>query len=66
MGAVLYGEISQILKTEAKRYVICGKRQLREPTAALMRMLTDSEIITVTDEEAEQAAAIGAVKIFEY
>ena len=66
LGAVLSDEVRSIVKMKAKRYVICGKLQLREPTAYLLEGLTDGEIISVSDAEADNAAAIGAVKIFEY
>lgn len=66
MGAVLSGEIDRLLETGADRYVICGKRQLREPTARLLACHSDAEVIAVTDEQAEQATCRGAVRIFEY
>jgi 2-dehydro-3-deoxygalactonokinase len=66
MGAVLSGELDRLVGMGAGRYVICGKRQLREPTAELLRGLCDAEVITVTDEQAEQATCRGAVRIFEY
>ena len=66
MGAVLSGELDRLMGMGADRYVICGKRQLREPTAELLRGLCGAEVITVTDEQAEQATCRGAVRIFEY
>ena len=66
MGAVLSGELDRLIGMGAGRYVICGKRQLREPTAELLRWLCDAEVITVTDEQAEQATCRGAIKIYEY
>jgi 2-dehydro-3-deoxygalactonokinase len=66
LGAVLSDEVRSISEMGASRYVICGKSQLREPTAYLLESLTDGEIISVSDAEAGNATAIGAVRIFEY
>ena len=65
MGAVLSSEIDAILKMNSPRVVLCGKAQLRIPTLELLSRLSESEIISVDDSDAEFASAVGAVRIFE-
>lgn len=65
-GVVLAPEIENIIKATENKVIICGKRVLREPMAYLVSKFSDKEIISVTDEVAENAPPTGAVRIYEY
>ena len=67
LGAVLCGEIKRILSFEAKKIVVGGKSELRGPEAYLLRKFSKDTIVEeVSDEICENAAEIGALRIFEY
>ena len=65
LGAVLCGEVTEILRRHPRRVVLSGRRQLREATAALLRRRGTCEVTDVPDEIADAATARGAVRIFE-
>ena len=65
LGAILASEVQAVLRTDAPRVVIAGKRVLREALAILLLSMGEKEIISVSDEEAADAPALGAVRIFE-
>lgn len=65
MGVALCGEISNIIKSSAKKVVIGGKAVLKNPMAHLLKKFSDKEIICIPDEISNLASAYGAVKIYE-
>ena len=65
LGAVLWGEIGSIPAKHPKSLVIGGKKQLQQAMAVLLRALTDIPVTQVSAREAEEAPALGAVRIFE-
>lgn len=66
VGAVLHGEVSQILKLNVKRIIIGGQKQLKKALYMLIKAKFDGEITLVSDKGAEDAPALGMIKIFEY
>lgn len=67
LGAVLCGEIERILSFAVKKIVVGGKSELREPEAYLLRKFSKDMIVEeASDEICENAAEIGALRIFEY
>lgn len=66
MGCVLCGEMLEIMKENPDRIVLAGKKQIKRAMYEILKQNTESELISVDDTLAEQAAAIGMVKIFEY
>lgn len=66
MGCVLCGEILEILKENPDRIVLAGKKQIKRAMYEILKQNTERKLISVDDVLAEQAAAIGMVKIFEY
>lgn len=66
IGAIMEAEVRSIKASGAKAAIIGGKASLREPLAYLLRYKTELNVTALTDEKTENAAAIGAVKIFEY
>ena len=52
------------MKTGAKKIIIAGKSQLRNPMCYLLTEFSDNEIISVPDEISDNATAIGMVKIY--
>lgn len=65
LGAILASEVQAVLRTDNPRVVIGGKRVLREALAVLLSSAGEKEIIAVSDKEAAEAVALGAVRIFE-
>ncbi len=63
-GAVLQGEIDRIIKSEAKKIVIAGKKQLREPMCHLLNRYSRKEIIGIGDNISNNATAFGMVRIY--
>lgn len=66
LGCVLSDEISAILASSVRRVVIGGRAQIKEATREILQSLSDREIITLTDVEAESAPALGMIKIYEW
>jgi len=66
MGAVLHAEIMQIVRAGAERIVLGGKRAFRDPMQQLLASRTNAEILCVEDETADNAPALGMIRIFEY
>lgn len=65
LGAVLAPEIENIIKTNAKKVIICGKEELKIPTAMLVRKFSSKEVIEIDSDVASKAATIGIIRIFE-
>lgn len=66
MGAVLSGEILAVLKMNAKKIVIGGKKQLKEATKILLSKTADCEIICVPDSDVDKSSVLGMIKIYEH
>lgn len=63
-GVALCPEIENIRKIGAKKVIIAGKAQLKDPMCYLLTEFSDKEIFSVPDEIADNATAIGMVKIY--
>lgn len=63
-GVILYGEISRIIKLSQKRVIIAGKRELKYSMAHLLEHFSQKEVICISDTAANNAPALGAVKIY--
>lgn len=66
LGAILSPEIDAILRSPIARVIIGGRAQIKCATAALLRALSDREILVATDEEAGNATTRGMIRIYEY
>lgn len=66
MGAVLSPEIENIINAAAENVIIGGKAVLKAPTATLLRAFSHKNVTEIGEAEAENATALGAVRIFEY
>ncbi len=66
LGAVLYGELREVIAAAPARVTIGGKRQLREASAAILEKRLSCPVTMLTDEQVEGCTAIGAVRIFEH
>ena len=66
VGAVLHGEIKEILKTNCKNAVISGQTMLKYATDILLKNRSDINAVCVDDAAAGSASMLGAVKIYEY
>ncbi|MBO5653362.1 MAG: 2-dehydro-3-deoxygalactonokinase [Clostridia bacterium] len=65
LGAILSAEVAAILRTEAPRVVLGGKRALREALALLLSTLGEKEIVCADEEAVAASSALGAVRIWE-
>lgn len=66
LGAILEGEVTEIVKVPQHRVVIGGQKQLKEATGALLSDLCNKEIIPLPDTASGEASVIGMIRIFEY
>lgn len=66
IGAVLCGEIIEVVKLSPRKVVVGGKKQIKDATCEILGKITDCEIARVPDEIADTAASVGMVRIFEY
>lgn len=64
-GVILHGEISRIIKLPQKRVVTAGKRELKYSIAYLLEYFSQKEVVCVSDVSANNAPALGTVKIYE-
>lgn len=65
LGAVLCGEIGQILRSEKQTVIVGGQKQLRGATAVLLKRYSGKEIVSLPDIVVEESAMRGAIRIFE-
>lgn len=65
MGVVLCDEIKQILAYSPKRIFIGGKKAIRDSEVLLLNAMSDDET-SVISYDAENASALGIIKVFEY
>lgn len=65
LGAVLCPEIERIDRISEKKLIFGGKKELRIPEALLMSAYSQKEVCCLSDEICRNAAALGAVRIFE-
>lgn len=65
LGAILCGEIEEILKCKPKRTVIGGNQKLKDASCEILNFVGDCETIPVPDKTCEIAAPMGMVRIFE-
>lgn len=63
-GAILCGEIRRVTELPQKRVIVAGKRELKYPTVYLLKYFSQKEVICVSDTAANNAPALGAVKIY--
>ena len=66
VGAVLSGEINKILSLKPKSIIIGGKAQLKNALCILLSNLSNTEIITVSSEDADASVWRGAIKVYEH
>ena len=63
LGAVLCGEINQILASGKRKAVIGGQKRLREATALLLRRFSDMEVALLSDSDVRSSQPLGATGI---
>ncbi len=65
MGALLQSEIDEIIQAPENNVIIAGRQQIKTTMTILLRLLSDKTVMCVSDETAENAPSMGAVKIYE-
>ena len=66
LGAVLCDEICFILNQHPAQIILAGKKELREPMQTLLETHVPGIVVSVPDDIAGCASALGAVRICEY
>ncbi|MBQ7959610.1 MAG: 2-dehydro-3-deoxygalactonokinase [Clostridia bacterium] len=66
MGIMLHDEIVQLLSFTEKKIVLGGKKQLRCAMTEILKVVSDKEIICLSDDVVDNANTFGMVKIYEY
>lgn len=65
LGAVLCDEIAEILKYGSSKIIIGGRRQIKEATAEILRHVTCTKVVTVSDTDVELSTSRGMIRIYE-
>lgn len=66
LGAVLYGDLAEILRFRAKTVILGGRASLKHALSILLEANSACFVITLDDTDADTAVARGMVRIFEY
>lgn len=66
MGAVLCGEIWEIIKINPQKIVIGGKMQIKNAMYEILKRVVNCDVVRVPDEVSNTAASLGMIKIFEF
>lgn len=66
MGAVLYSEINRVIGFPEHRIVVAGKKELKNPTAFLLKEYSEKQVICIDDRLAENAPTMAMLKIYSY
>lgn len=66
LGAILEGEIGEIIKVPQNRVVVGGQKQLKEAICVLLEKLCEKEVIRLPDAASDNASVIGMIRIFEF
>lgn len=66
MGVILCDEIRYILSQNAPQITIGGKQAVKKPMAVLLKEYTKTQITEIPEALADNASALGAIRIFEY
>ncbi|MBE6628610.1 MAG: hypothetical protein E7629_06765 [Ruminococcaceae bacterium] len=64
LGAVLCGEVGEILRYDAETVVVGGKRQLREALATILNEIGSMRVITLTEDEVQSSVTRGMLRIY--
>ena len=65
LGAVLHGEMKQIIASDADTVVLGGKKQIRGAMAEILMRRDKKKVILLDDATVNASTAIGAIRIFE-
>lgn len=66
LGAVLEGDVSEILRYEAETVILGGRASLRKALAVLLGKLSECRVMTLDDETVDHSCARGMVRVYEY
>ena len=58
-------EIECIINSGAKRVVLAGKAQLKEPMVHILKHRSVLDVCVVSDNEVDNSTSLGAVRIYE-
>ena len=65
VGALLFGEIDEILKINPERIVIGGRLQIKSAMSCILKNVSSAEIVCVDEKTADNCVSLGAIRIFE-
>lgn len=66
MGVILCGEVEAVLKINAPKVVIGGKKQLKEALALLIGSKSDCKVVCMSDSVVDKSSSAGMIRIYEY
>lgn len=66
IGCALQNEVDNIIKSNANKIIIGGKKELKTPTAILVRKNSDKKVVEIPENITAYATAYGAINIYEY
>lgn len=65
IGTALSSEISNIIKSQAQKIIICGKAQLKKATSMLLEKYSPKSVFVADEKMCDNAPSYGAVRIYE-
>lgn len=66
LGAVLWGEMEQLIRSDAPKIILAGQQQLAKASARILKALSDKRVILADEELAQNANVRGMLRIFAY
>lgn len=64
-GAVLCGEIREILALNPAKIVIGGKKQIKQAMYEILKAKSSAEVVCIDDSAVDKCVSLGAIRIFE-
>jgi len=65
LGAVLCGEIKQIIDNKIKTVVLGGRKQIKNAIAEILKNRDNKKVILLDESSVDMSTSIGAVRIYE-
>ncbi len=66
MGVILCGEVEAVLKINAPKVVIGGKKQLKEALGVLISHESNCAVLSVSEDIVDKSSSFGMIRIYEY
>ena len=66
IGVILHGDVEKILKSNPKKIVLAGKKQIRDALYQIISQTSNAQVVCLSEQEIERSVPLGAIEIYEY